>query len=47
MPTMGGAVRDGVQRTAPRTNRFVMLASWFVILASMTFMTLVILTKLY
>jgi hypothetical protein len=49
MPTMGGAVREEVQGTpgTPGINRFVMLASWFVILASVTFMILVILTKLF
>jgi hypothetical protein len=46
MRTMGGAVREGVQRTARRTERFVIRASWFVILASGIFVTLVILTKL-
>jgi hypothetical protein len=35
-------VREGVQGT----NRFVIVASWFVILASGIFVTLVILTEL-
>jgi hypothetical protein len=40
-------VREGVQGSARGTNRFVILASWFVILASGIFVTLVILSKLY
>jgi hypothetical protein len=46
MRTMGGAVREGVQGTARGPERFVILASWFVILAAGIFVTLVILTKL-
>jgi hypothetical protein len=46
MRTMGGAVRERVQGTARRTERFVIRASWFVIVASGVFVTLVILTKL-
>ena len=38
---------EGVQGTARGINRFVILASWLVILASMIFVTLVVLTKLY
>jgi hypothetical protein len=34
-------MRDGVQGTALGINRFVILASWFVILASMILVTLV------
>ena len=47
MRTMGGAVREGVQGTAQGVNRFVVLASWFVILAAAIFVTLVILTELH
>jgi hypothetical protein len=47
MPAVGGAVTEEVQGTARGINRFVILASWFVILASITFLTLVILTKLH
>ena len=38
---------EGVQGTARGINRFVILASWFVILASGMFVTLVILSKLH
>jgi hypothetical protein len=41
-----GAVREGVHATARGTNRFAILASWFVILASVIFVALLILTKL-
>jgi hypothetical protein len=39
-------VRERVQDTARGTERFLILASWFVILAAGIFVTLVILTTL-
>lgn len=40
-------MRGGVQSRARGINRFVILASWLVILAAGIFVTLVILTKLH